>query len=432
MGNDIQIFEGYALLPRAIVTFGDRAADAAKEAFAKPKQTGSTWSPWGDANDEPQAIMNDLKLNAIARRALQIRTAAHFGKGVVAYRGEIDENGNEKKVIVTDEEVLDFFRINNINLQYSELVHHLEVMGNAFPELILNKKGDKINRINLLDPAYCRWEVMKASSRRIENVYYSANWPSPSSDEYDLIPTFDPLKYTENKSGHSKKFVFPIFYKEIGSTYYHSAVWNGIRAGGWLGVSNKIPALKLAIFKNQMSIKYHIEIPDDYFTTRYPHPTFTEAQREEKRVEKLTELNKFLTDTENSGKSIATFFFYDKAARKELPGWKINVIQNKLKDDAYLPDSQASNSEILFGIGIDPVLVGHMPGAQLGSSGSSKREAWWTLVNTMHVSRAVSLQLLDFIRDFNGWDKTIKFAFVDVDTSQTQDQHPSKTEEVIQ
>ena len=426
------MFEGYALMPKAVVTFGDRAGDAAREAFAKPKETNSTWSPWGSDNSEPQNIIEDLRRNAIARRALQIRTAAHFGKGVVAYRGELDENGNEKKIIVTDEEVLDFFRINNINLQYSELIQHLEIMGNAFPELILNKKGDKINRINLLDPAYCRWQVMKPNSRRIEAVYYSANWPSPSADEYDIIATFDPLKYEEKRPYSLKKFVYPLYYKEIGSTYYHTAVWDGIRKGGWLGVSNKIPALKLAILKNQISIKYHIEIPDDYFVTRYPNPTYTEAERETKRKEKLVELNTFLTDTENSGKSIATFFFYDKAARKEMPGWKINVIDNKLKDDAYLPDSQASNSEILFGIGIDPVIVGHMPGAQLGSSGSSKREAWWTLVNTLHVSRAVSLQLLDFIRDFNGWDKNIKFGFVDVDTSQTQDQHPSKKEEIIQ
>ena len=53
-----------------------------------------------------------------------------------------------------------------------------------------------------------------------------------------------------------------------------------------------------------------------------------------------------------------TSTFFNKFKSEYLAGWKINVIDNKLKDDAYLPDSQAANSEILFAIGVDPCLVG--------------------------------------------------------------------------
>ena len=55
---------------------------------------------------------------------------------------------------------------------------------------------------------------------------------------------------------------------------------------------------------------------------------------------------------------LSPFTYYNETLQKEYPGWKINVIDNKLKDDAYLPDSQAANSEILFAIGVDPSLIG--------------------------------------------------------------------------
>ena len=119
--------------------------------------------------------------------------------------------------------------------------------------------------------------------------------------------------------------------------------------------------------------------------------------------------------------------------KQEYPGWKINVIDNKLKDDAYLPDSQAANSEILFSMGVDPALLGAgIPGGKLGAgSGSDKREAYWMLNANMGIDRSVSLSLLEFIRDFNNWDPNIRFDHVVVDTSQAMNEHPTKTEQRI-
>ena len=112
-----------------------------------------------------------------------------------------------------------------------------------------------------------------------------------------------------------------------------------------------------------------------------------------------------------------------------VTGWKIEVIDNKLNNTAYLPDSQAANSEILFAIGVDPCLIGAgNPGEAIGAgSGSDKREAYWMLNADMGTDRSVSLAPLYFIRDFNKWDPAIQFDYVTVDTSQTQSQHPTKT-----
>lgn len=153
------------------------------------------------------------------------------------------------------------------------------------------------------------------------------------------IPMYDPAKLRDGKYA-DPNFIYPVFYKSFNKSYYHLAVWNGVRQGGWLDIANNVPTLKKAIMENQMTIKYHIEIPHEYFAKRYPEPDYTKEKREEKIEEKITELNDFLSNVENSGKSFVSFAYFDQITKQNFPGWKINVIDNKLKDDAYLPDSQ--------------------------------------------------------------------------------------------
>lgn len=435
MSAKIEIHDNFALLPGAntLVTFTGKD-DASKPANAKPLEIGSNeWSPWGDSNTWPADVMDDINDNSIAMRAFNERKKAHYGKGVVSYKVEIDENGNEKKIIVRDnKQINDFFRENRVQLKQLNLILNLEILGNAYPEFILNKAKNKINRFNVLDTSYCRLKMMDKKSFKISTLYYSAQWPTPN-DSIQEIPIYDPDKKNDKGQYADKKFIYPLNYGSIGQSYYHMPVWHGVRESGWLAIANKVPVMKKAIMENQMTIKYHVKIPWDYFDKRYPSPDYTKDTREAKVQEKLQELNTFLSDVANAGKSLVSFLHYDKATLKPFPGWEIEVIDNKLKDDAYLPDSAAANSEILFAIGVDPCLIGAgIPGGKLGAgSGSDKREAYWKLVNSMHADRQVTLESLYFIRDFNGWGDDIEFGYVDVETSQTMDQHPSKKKEVM-
>lgn len=435
-----KINEEAFILPgaKALVTVNSPADDAAKEKDVPPKDTSSRdWSDWGDDNFFPQNVLTDLEKNSIALRALEKRKNVHYGRGIIPYR-ELDEEdtktGEKKREIVQDKNVKEFFRLNRVNIAWLDLIGSLEIFANGWPEFILNKNRDKINRVFIKDPAYCRLGKMDEKAR-IRNLFYSAQWDhSPDEEGGTLlrIPMYDPEKY-DGKKYADPKFIYPVFYKSFNKSYYHLSVWNGVRKGGWMDIANKVPTLKLALMKNQMTIKYHIEIPHDYFSKRFPSPDFTKEQREAKITEKIEELNDFLTDVENSGKSFVSFVFFDTITKQNFPGWKFNVIDNKLKDDAYLPDSQAANSEILFAIGVDPCLIGSgIPGGKLGAgSGSDKREAFWMLNAEMGPYRSISLEPLYFIRDFNKWDPTIQFDYLVVDTSQTQDKHPTKKEKQI-
>jgi hypothetical protein len=331
---------------------------------------------------------------------------------------------------------VEFLRLNRLNFQWIDLIGSLEIFANGWLEFILNKGQDRINRVFVKDPAYCRNGKMDSDHpTRIPYLFYSAQWdltPAESDGSLVKIPMYDPGKY-DGRRYSDPRFAYPVFYRSFNKSYYHLSVWNGIRESGWLGIANKVPRLKQAIMKNQMTIKYHIEIPDDYFVNRYPSPDYTREQREAARVRILNEMNDFLCDVENSGKAFLTFNFFSRFKNEYLSGWKINVIDNKLKDDAYLPDSQAANSEILFAIGVDPCLVGSgIPGGSLGAgSGSDKREAFWQLNAEMGIYRQISLEPLYFIRDFNKWSPDIDFDYVAVDTSQTMQDHPTKIDKRI-
>jgi len=428
MQNEVAFMPG----SKAIVT-NKANADVVTTQVVVPQDYASTdYSPWGDDNLFPQNVLKDLELNSIALRALDKRKTVHFGRGIIAYREQPNlTTGIPDRIPVEDPDVVEFFRINRLNLQWIDLIGSLETFANGWIEFILNKGKDTINKVFVKDPAYCRLGRMVEPSFRIQKLYYSAQWelnPSKNPGILAEIPMFDPAAY-DGTQYKDPNFAYPVFYRSFNKSYYHLSVWNGIRSGGWMDISNKVPKLKQAIMANQMVIKYHIEVPDDYFMQRYPSPDFTMELREAKKKQLLEEMDSFLSDVENSGKSFATFTFYNKFKNEYVSGWKINVIDNKLKDDAYLPDSQAANSEILFAIGVDPCLIGAgIPGGALGAgSGSDKREAFWMLNAEMGVYRQISLEPLYFIRDFNKWDPLIKFDYVTVDTSQTQDQHPTKT-----
>lgn len=435
LGDGIYITKG----ANALISLTGDKESAAKPAIEKPNESVVTkWSPWGDSNLFPQEVLADLEKNSVALRALEKRKNVHFGRGILPY--VLDKDGKQLSVIDPSSpkynaEIANFFRINQVNLQQIDIIGSLEIFANAWLEMITNKEGNKINRVFAKDPTYCRWAVMNKSTARIENMYYYASWDkgNPSDADLQTIPTYNPDQYDGSKY-KAGKFVYPLFYRSFNKSYYHLAIWNGVRENSWMQIANKVPAMKLAIMKNQMTIKYHIEIPNDYFSNRYPSPKYSDDDREKKLSEKIDELDKFLSNIENSGKALVTLSYYDKMSKQNFPGWKINVIENKLKDDAYLPDSQAANSEILFAIGVDPSLIGGsgVPGGKLGAgSGSDKREAFWMLNAEMGTYRTTSSSWLYFVRDFNKWPPEVNFDYMVVDTSQTQDQHPSKINQNI-
>src|SRR5690606_37166661 len=129
---------------------------------------------------------------------------------------------------------------------------------NVFPELILTANREKINWLVARPANWCRYGIQNKAGD-IDKCYVSTEWGSTLVTDEKVLkrpvlnPVYDmPEELRDNKKGLN--YMYPLSYPS-GRTYYQLASWNAIRKSKWLELANKIPAFKLSVMKNQISIK---------------------------------------------------------------------------------------------------------------------------------------------------------------------------------
>src|SRR5690606_36933498 len=131
------------------------------------------------------------------------------------------------------------------------------------------------------------------------------------------------------------------------------------------------------------------------------------------------ELNDMLTGAENAQKAFMSFTDVDPHTKKEAGAWTIEVIDDKVKQGSYLPDSAAANTEILFAMGINPASngSGNTGGSYTGGAnngGSNIREAGLDLRSQLRADRDILLTPFDFIKMYNGLDEDVEIGIQDM------------------
>lgn len=381
---------------------------------------------WGKKNNYPQEIINAVKINGAASSGLKFLRKAHYGNGLILVRDQVDENGKKTPKIVplTDvSDINDFFIKSQMNRFWKETIMDLEWFSIAFPEYILSENFKTINRVKRHRTAWCRFEVMNKDNGLVEHVYISEKFGkenvSIDSEFVEKVPLIDSYWSVDQvreycKANNIKKFIRPIFYPLLDEAFYPQAEWHSVVKSGWLDVANSVPALKKALFTNQMTVKYLIEIDERYFEALYKEnwATMKPDERNQIRQGIINTINDSLTGNENAGKSIQSMQLVGNDGQA-YSAVTITTIDDKLKDGSYLPEAEAANSEILFALCVDSSLIGAgIPGGKLGAgSGSDKRVAFDILSALFKTNRETTLEVYDFIAQYNNWDNTIKPAF---------------------
>lgn len=376
-------------------------------------------SNWGTNNKLPFEILEDLKKVTVAGAGLRKRARIHLGRGVVAFKYETDEAGKQTVLPVDDENVKAFFRKNKINKFQKAQTTDYEIFNIAFPEFILDGDGGIIQKVFHKTAPYIRLSVKEDVNGvwRSKWAVYSPKWNDSVSEEdtvaVPLIPQDMDVEEVKEYCQKNKisKFIRPIYNYMPSYDYYPIPFWNSARESEWMDIAKLIPSVKKAIINNAMTLKYIVRIPMDYFDKKYPNKN--PKERKAAAEEDLKGLDDFLKDTKNTGKSLITYYDIDRTTKQKIGAWEVEVIDNKIQDGVLNLDSAAANSEILFAIGIDPTLIGSgMPGKELGAkSGSDKREAYNIAISDAMADRFETLDTLEFIRDYNGWDEEIHFAY---------------------
>jgi hypothetical protein len=210
-----------------------------------------------------------------------------------------------------------------------------------------------------------------------------------------------------------EKVIYPTSFPSPGKTYYQLAHWDSVRSGGWLDVANSIPEFKQYMFKNQISLRYHVQIPTSFWTWKYPD---WESYTTEQKVKSMKQEAKFfedtMTGTKGSFKTLITSYIADEVAQKEYGKWIVTELGAKNNSNLYIEDSGEASSHLLYALGMDPTLVGYSIGKGMGAgSGSDKREAFNMYQLQCQMDRDIILEPLEFIRDYNNWDPKLRFKF---------------------
>jgi len=382
---------------------------------------------WGKNNDYPQKILEKVRKNSSATSGLRLLKKAHYGNGLVLIKKGVTEDGKHDHKIIDEEtvpDIADFFEVSQMPRFWKELIADLEWWAIGFPEYILSNDYSQINRVKRQKAAWCRFEVMDEKSGMIENVYISQKFGTGgsvdvASEFVAKVPLIDSYWSADEvreycKANKITKFIRPVFYPLIDEAYYPEAEWHAVTKSGWLDVANSVPEFKMNMFKNQVSIKFLIEVDEQYFINIYQNDwkEFKPEERIKIRTELVDKINEHLAGESNAGKSIQSMMYVDDKGIQHST-IKITAIDDKFKDGSYLPEAEAANSETLFGQGVDGSLIGAgIPGGKLGAgSGSDKTAAFNILSALFKTNRETTLEVFDFIKAYNGWERSIKAIF---------------------
>jgi hypothetical protein len=447
LGNHIAISE-YNGSP-AMVSFKnsiDKMDGTVTAVKVEVKDKQGEIASWGKSNDYPQQVIKEVEKNGTAISALRFLRKAHYGNGLVLLRNEVSEAGKQdpKVVPLTELPVInEFFKKSQMKRFWKETIADLEWFSIAFPEYILSNNYATINRVKRQKTAWCRFEMMNEESGLIEYVYISEKFGKGGSvdvtSQYvEKVALIDSYWSADEVREYCKvnkitKFIRPVFYPLLDKAYYPESEWHAILKSGWLDVANSVPALKKALFANQMTIKFLIEIDEQYYKNIYAEEwaKMKVEERKKIRTDLVDSINSGLVGNDKAGKSIQAMMYTD-ATGKQVSAIKITAIDDKLKDGIYLPEASASNSEVLVATGVDATLIGGagIPGGSLGAgSGSDKREAFLILQALYKTNRETTLEIFDFIQDYNKWDPSINPNFENTILT-TLDKNPTGTQKV--
>lgn len=374
---------------------------------------------WGDENDFPQKVIADIRKDTELGPMLRKRARLLASGGLVWGLPYSDENGNEVLKPIdgnADLKIRNWLERSNISRYLMETALDLETLYNAFPEFVLSVDRSEIVQLCAQAAENCRWEK-QGDDGLVKNCYINANFPD-ADEKHTLTkklpvldPYFDPAEnLRQTSSGFN--FIYPLSYPTLGSTYYQVADWNGIRESGWLKISQAIPKFKLNLLENQLNIKYHIEISDQYWPLKYPGwKDKLEAEKKKHIDDELKVFSDLMSGVERSGNSLVTAFKTNTEMGKEYSMWKINVIDNKIKQGEFLEEGKDASINKAMAMGLHPALIGAIPNSGMGGAGSNIREAYNLHYFTIRPDQDVLLEPLKVVRDYNGWPKGMVFRF---------------------
>lgn len=442
----MKIFDNYAILEGAkpaLVTEMSNNIGITTDALADdkievtPKSGGSPveFYPWGKDNDFPDKVISLSYKNNVVASNLDFNARIGYGDMVIPVRKVVGDDNKIKEIPVTAAEypeIFSFLEDNNYSLIQQELAHDLTVLQNGFVEFIFNKPKTRILQLRFKEAAYSRLSVMNDKGQ-IQYHGYSAKWTDDTErDDVVVTPLLDfdnPLYDLKSRLGQvpgidgkkkkdtvNSRYILHVGQPSPGKFYYQKAYWWSIFESHWFDFACSIPEFKQNLMKNQMVLKYHIEIRKNYFADLFKSEGITDQKKQMLRKEQFyQDLEDFLSGKENAGKNLASDIDYGNGQKNtETRDIKITPIDSFIKGGEYIEDSEEASNAICYAMGVHPSLQGASPGKNKTINGTEARELFTIKQSLMKPVRDLLLQPLRIVKSINKWPADIDFVIPNI------------------
>lgn len=379
-----------------------------------PGTQNEYYIPFGDDNELPINLIKKVAEDEVLSQNKFFNVLTCYGAGL-----DFHDIATQKPT--TNEEVRAWTARQNLPLFFLEQATDLKYFFFTCVVIILNRTGDRINKIRHKEATFIR--LAKANDKGKVEYVYSADWTKNNlqGSEVERIPlldTYDPLgdlwvRLGKEPNDHgqyekptnNRKFALLMRFPTPGAAYYPTPYWTAVFRGGSYDEKRLISVGKRAKLRNHTSVRYQVEVQKDYFQRICREEGITEPNKALERVKKEKEnIRNFCSGLENADKVWISGYYVDPNGR-EVRDVRIHVIDTRKEGGEWSEDIQSAANSMCYADSIHPNLVGAVPGkSQSNNSGSDKRELF-TMKQALEIApHDLLLQSLRLVADFHGWN----------------------------
>lgn len=368
--------------------------------------------PWGEENDFPQKAGEQIRTTSVLNTGLKFLRNLTIGQGIFPCSVDgYDDNGNEVLKPVDDSRVKTFLASRVVRRYMEKVLRDYLKFGNGAVQFIPSLAGTSFVGVNPVNALYRRFVEVDASGQ--EKCIVSGYWPdTPSVGQYEVLDVFN--EYDPDMQADILKFagklkqgiIFPVRDSWSNDDIYGEPVWWPSYVCGWVEISHLIPQFLKKAYKNQITWKWHVQIPYSYWEKKFPPADYDTPELRQRDIQDyMDKIEINLCGVENAEKPLFTNYAINEVNGKIEEEWKITALDNKYKGGDNLVTSAAANSEILFSLMVNPNVFGAgMPGGTYAGNqgGSNIREAFLVNIANAWIDRQNILDPLELYIRLNG------------------------------
>lgn len=383
-------------------TLGSIDLDSEQSFGQVPGWSGCEYARWGVDDQMPYTLARLVAADEVTAQNKLFNVQTLYGRG-------LHYEGVEK-----EREAQEFVEAQNLPRLFLEQATDFKYYYWAVCGLILSKDGRRIVSLHHYEASYIRLGRAHHRTGQIEYAYY-ANWRDGRAKDVVRLPLLSErapladLRERMARGEKGRKYGVLMRFPTVGSPYYPTPYYTAIFRSGAYEQKRLISGRQRTKLRNATSVKYQVEIHQDYWAQIMREERITDpVKQHERRVAEKKRIADFLTHVENRDKVWISGYYVDPNGREQRMVRIYNHEGAKEGGD-WNEDLQAATNALCYADGIHPTLVGAVPGKNYLAQGSGNEKAELMRLKQALECGAIALLLTPhrLVCAYNGWSKRV-------------------------